>query len=180
MFIKEKLKDKSGILLPLAIVLMLMSTAMLAYAGSFIGDRLSLNRDKGLVSIAQREAENALVYGVYGSNTQKADGGHKCGNDDWYSTLYEITNEDGGVKSTAQGYTVKRYIKFANNSAIDTPKDATLQGIARIYNTENVLMAEKVVEMHVNLLYYGGTKDADNPCSADAVEMFKETWRTVR
>lgn len=75
---------------------------------------------------------------------------------------------------------MKRYIKFANNSAIDTPKDATLQGIARIYNTENVLMAEKVVEMHVNLLYYGGTKDADNPCSADAVEMFKETWRTVR
>lgn len=172
------LHNKKGLILPVAIFLMLLSSATVYSIGHFVLEKLFVNSNESFSSMAQQEAENALVYGIYALGTKQADGGHKC-QDGWYPTTnvgVEITNEDGGIKKSIQGYTFRRYYTLKGTSDYH---NAIMTGIGQVYSNGK-LIKESRVEMGVNLLYNGTDQGAPDLCSADSVQMKKETWRTVR
>lgn len=172
--LNKKLKlNKKGMIMPLAILLLLIASINVIAIGRFRLDRISINSNISLKNIAQKESENALVYGVHASATKPEDGGHKC-QSDWYNDKeHEITAEDGGKTKTKMGYTIKRFITYKGTTDFH---NAELTGIARIYNN-NIMVSEGKTKMNINLLYDGTDTGAKDVCSADGIKMKKETWR---
>lgn len=168
-------KNKKGYTMSFAVLLMLLTSTAIATTGSYVINQLNINQSKTLVNIANEEANNALVYGVWASNTTVAGGGHKCQWSAGTVNEVEITNEDHGLQKTNRGYQIKRYITYRGSTSND---NALLTGIARIYDDNN-LLAEKAVQMNVNLLYNGNT-NASSPCEAMAIEMKKDTYKEVK
>lgn len=181
MEIVDKLKEKKGVLFPISVLIMLIAGVSVYNIGLFAMNKMYQGQNNNLSFVARQEAENALVYGIYGSETDIADGGHKCQKTGWYdhsSHGTEITNEDGGAKTTKDGYIIRRYISFAGTS---NNHDAIMTGIARIYSDNgNKLVKEAKVQMNVNLLFNGTPAGAPDLCSAKSVQMKKETWRVIQ
>lgn len=167
--------NKKGNLLSLAILILLLSAITIFGVGNFLVDRFTSHKSDSIKETAVRESENALIYGIYASGTKITDGGRKC-HPDWYvlnEEGFETTNEDSGRKTTIEGYTIRRFITF--KGTVDW-HDAVLTGIARIYNGDKLISEEKTT-MNVNLLYNGTDQGADNICTADSVELKRETWQ---
>lgn len=172
------IKNRKGIVFPLAIFLMLLAVTTIFSIKSFILEKIHADNNEYISSLAQQEAENALVYGIYALGTKQENGGHKCQND-WYVSSdegIETTNEDGGLKNSPEGYVFKRYITLKGTKDYH---DAILTGIGQVY-LDKKLIKESKVEMKMNLLYNNTAQGAENLCSADSIQMKKETWRRTK
>lgn len=171
--------DRKGLVLPLAIILMLLTSIAVFNLTMLIRDKLNAN-DNGITNISllvRREADNALAYGIWATNTPASEGGHKCSWNKHLQTEYEITNEDNGDTKIGE-YSVKRFVTFSGST---DDKNAILTGIARIYDKNNQLLLEKAVSMNLNLLYSGQAGVyASNSCDATMVEMKKDTYKEVK
>ncbi len=145
MGILQKLRERSGVLLPVAIVTMLMTGGLAYYTTQALLDRKYLNQDANLTSYAQREADNAMAYALWAANTSAAEnaGGRR---DTTFTngSEIEVTNDDGGVNETKEGHTVKRFVQF---------KDGQLIATGKIYNASGVLIAERKASMNCNPTY---------------------------
>ena len=170
-------KYKSGsLLLPLAILILLLATSTIYGVSGFIKDRINNQGISNVSYIAQSESENALVYGIYASNTPASDGGNKC-TANWYDTTqkHQLVNESK-LPSNVSGYTVKHYVSF--NGTSDWA-DAQIIGYAEIYNGSK-LLASKATSVRANMLYKGNGTNASSPCDAIAIKLNHGTWKHIR
>lgn len=147
--------------------------------GKFMIDKMNINNNAELTSLAERQAENALVYGIFMSNNKSSDGGHKCETiiNDMRSGEFEITDEDKNMKTDINGYTIRRYVTLKGT---EDWKDTVMTGIARIYDGEGELKAEQSVQMNMNMVYRDDETAINDPCQADTIQMKKTTWHIVR
>ena len=166
---KNSCRNRKGQSVPLAVMTLLVSSVLVYNLSFFIMDMFKCGQTNGFV---KNEAENALVYGVYASNTTEK---HKC-DETWFSEKEtEITEEDGGLKETSDGRKIKRFITFKGTTDWH---DALLTGIARIYDGDKVAEEAKS-EMRVNMLYDGTPQGAKEICKSEFIEMKKETWQNL-
>ena len=169
-----KQKDKKGIILPLALLILFLAGVTGFGIFQFMMDRNQTGETTHIIHLAKTESENALVYGVFASNVTAAEGGHKC-ESDWYTQdEREITNEDHGL-TEIDGYKIRRFITFHGRT---DNKDAKLTGIAKIYRG-NEMVAEKRTEMRVNLLANGTSEGTTDLCKMTYIEMKKDTWQSL-
>ena len=171
-----KIKHEKGIIFPLALLILFLAGVTGFGIFQFMKDRNIQGDKEYLISLAKTESENALIYGIYGSNVPVSEGGHKC-EPDWYVTDEngkEITEEDHELKEI-DGFKIRRFITFYGTT---DNKDAKLTGIARIYQG-NEMIIEKRTEMRVNILANGTANGAENLCKMQYIEMKKDTWQSL-
>lgn len=174
------IRSQKGSIFPLAVFLLVFVSASVYFLGGFVLDRINYGESRLAVTMAERQSENALVYGTWASNTKQDKGGHKCDNA-WYATKdggeVRITDMDGGIKKFGE-YRVERFFTYAGSP---NWKEAKLTGIARLYNdriSKTKPVVEKKTQMTANMVYVTNTSNAD-PCQADVLEIQKETWHNV-
>lgn len=173
----KKIKDQQGIIIPYAVILLLLAGGLLYNMPSILSMATNSKITEDYTDLANREAENALTYGIWATNAREADGGHKCKWDKYLQTEYETTDEDGGMKTTFDGKKIKRFVTFKGT---ESDKDAVMTGTAKIYDDNGRLIAEKSVQMNMNLLYNGNNGDAKDPCHALSVKFDKSTFRDLK
>ena len=170
--------NKKGIMMYSSVLIMLLAGIATFGTTRFILNQMDVNANAQIADKARYEAENALVYGVYTSNVKADDSspnGHKC-DDSWFvaNKEHEITSEDGNSTTMNNDMTIRRFITFKGTTTFD---DATITGIARIYDLSGTLKAEKSVSMKVNLLRSpSGEGLVDKPCNATNIKMDKKTY----
>lgn len=166
-------------ILPLAIIILLISSVGIYNIGKFMIDKMNINNNAVITSLAERQAENALVYGIFMANNKASDGGHKCEAviNNMRNGEFETTNEDKGMKSDASGYIIRRYVTLKGT---ENWNNAVMTGISRIYDGEGKLKAEQAVQMNMNMLYRDDGTSVSDPCQADTIQMKKTTWHIVR
>ena len=171
-------KNKLGVAsLPIAIILMIFTGIVIMNLSSVFFDKSSGTNDDNTSMLARREADNALLYGIWASNTPASDHGHKCSWGKHLQSEYEVTNEDGGLINI-DGKIIKRFVTFSGTT---DDGDAILTGISRVYDNKNTLIAEKAVSIHLNLLYTGRVGErATSSCDATMIEIKKNTYKEIK
>lgn len=170
--------DKKGsLLLPLAVIILLLVTSAIYGSNHFVKDRLESQKMNKYSYIAQNESENALIYGIFLSNTPVEDGGNKCSSD-WYSTSgkHELLNEEK-LPSNVSGYKIKHFVSFSGTTDWS---DALITGSAEVYDNSGKLLSSKATSIRANMLYKGNAKNATNPCDSITIKINHNSWRHIR
>lgn len=171
-------------MLPIAILLLFLALGLIASTYTIVRDYINASNNTNLSSIAEREAENALVYGVYASNTKDTDApnGKKCV---WHPSTTGLTNvsdEDNGLQQTVDGYKIKRFINYNQSGyASKSNTEATLVGMAKIYKNVggiDIKVAEKAVAMDVSFVSTVDDSLSDD-CDTNVIKMDKKSIRNV-
>lgn len=148
----NKLKNKKGLVLPLAILTLFLTTAFIYYGAHFLLDYYGSKNASYLNELASSQANNALVYGLNSLNTPLSKDGNKC-TKSWYDTKnsgeIEITYKDEGLTEFQNGLKVRRF--FSLKGTTDW-HNAFAHGIARVYDSSNNLVAEKTISTRVDLI----------------------------
>lgn len=143
--------NKKGLILPLALLTIFLSSTFIFYASHFLMDYFQSKNISYLNELATSQANNALVYGLNSLNTPNGKGGNKC-TIAWYNTKnggeIEITNEDKSLTQFQNGLTVRRFFSLKGTTDFH---NAYAHGIARVYDKDK-LVAEKNLATRVDLV----------------------------